>query len=64
MRGNEIVVVVPRLVLTLANDWRDTALQIPRGNWRNHLTGELHNGCELAVSKILAPFPVALLVKE
>jgi (1->4)-alpha-D-glucan 1-alpha-D-glucosylmutase len=64
MRGNEIVVVVPRLVLTLANDWRDTALQIPRGNWRNHLTGELHNGCELAISKILAPFPVALLVKE
>jgi (1->4)-alpha-D-glucan 1-alpha-D-glucosylmutase len=64
MRGDEIVVMVPRLVLTLANDWRDTVLRVPRGTWRNQLTGELHKGCELAVGKILAPFPVALLVKE
>jgi (1->4)-alpha-D-glucan 1-alpha-D-glucosylmutase len=64
MRGDETVIMVPRLVLTLANDWRDTVLRVPRGNWRNQLSGELHNGCELAIGKILAPFPIALLVKE
>ena len=64
MRGDEIVVMVARLPLTLENDWRDTLLLVPCGNWRNQLSGEVYKGCELAVGKILAPFPVALLVKE
>ncbi|MGI8959670.1 MAG: malto-oligosyltrehalose synthase, partial [Bryobacteraceae bacterium] len=64
MRGDEIVVMVPRLTLTLQNDWRDASLQVPRGNWRNLLSGAVYCGCELVVREILAPFPIALLVKE
>lgn len=64
MRGDEVLVMVPRLILTLKNDWRDTVLQIPYGNWRNQLSGDVNSGCELVVSEIFAPFPVALLIKE
>ncbi|MFL6351104.1 MAG: malto-oligosyltrehalose synthase [Bryobacteraceae bacterium] len=64
MRSHEVVVIVPRLILTLQNDWRDTSLQLPCGKWRNQFSGELYNGDALPISSILAPFPVALLAKE
>jgi len=64
VRGDEAVVMVPRLVLGLHGDWRDTSLQIPCGTWRNQFSGAVYNGCEFAVSEILASFPVGLLVKE
>jgi (1->4)-alpha-D-glucan 1-alpha-D-glucosylmutase len=64
MRGDEIIVMVPRLALTLDRRWHDTSLQVPCGKWRNQLSGTVHEGCRVDAGKILAPFPVALLVKE
>jgi (1->4)-alpha-D-glucan 1-alpha-D-glucosylmutase len=64
MRGDDIVVLVPRLITALDGNWRDTSLQVPRGTWRNQLSGAVYNGFDLAVGQLLAPFPVALLVKE
>jgi (1->4)-alpha-D-glucan 1-alpha-D-glucosylmutase len=64
MRSDGIVVLVPRLILTLDSEWRDTSLQVPCGTWRNQLSGAVYNGCDLPVGQILAPFPVALLIKE
>jgi (1->4)-alpha-D-glucan 1-alpha-D-glucosylmutase len=57
-------VLVPRLVLTLNGEWRDTSLQVPCGTWRNQLSGSVYSGCHLALREVLAQFPVALLVKE
>ncbi|MBV9302085.1 MAG: malto-oligosyltrehalose synthase [Acidobacteriaceae bacterium] len=64
MRGDDIAVLVPRLVLKLDRCWGDTSIEMPCGNWRNQLSGAVHKGCQLAVSEVLDPFPVALLTSE
>ena len=63
-RGGEVVTVVPRLVLGLGGDWKDTALDLPAGNWRNWLTGEEVEGGEVRLADLLCRFPVALLSKH
>ncbi|MDP9387878.1 MAG: malto-oligosyltrehalose synthase [Actinomycetota bacterium] len=61
VRGGEVATVVPRLVLGLDGRWGDTALTLPPGAWRNVLTGEDVPGGAVALERLLAPFPVALL---
>jgi (1->4)-alpha-D-glucan 1-alpha-D-glucosylmutase len=63
-RGGGLVAVVPRLVIGLHYDWRNTALDLPAGSWRNELTGETIRGNEVLLSALLDKFPVALLVRE
>jgi (1->4)-alpha-D-glucan 1-alpha-D-glucosylmutase len=62
-RGGIIVTVVPRFVLKLNNDWQDTILKLPSGNWRNEFTGEDFSG-EIRVENLLGKFPVALLARK
>jgi (1->4)-alpha-D-glucan 1-alpha-D-glucosylmutase len=64
IRGDDAITVVPRLVLRLAGDWRDTTIAIPGGRWNNELTGEKVDGGEVALGQVLASFPVALLHKS
>ncbi|CAN5815400.1 malto-oligosyltrehalose synthase [soil metagenome] len=61
-RGGEAVVVVPRLVRRLGGKWADTTLELPRGAWRNELTGERHEGGSVRLSELLGRFPVCLLL--
>jgi len=63
-RGETVITLVPRLVIRLADDWRNTTLEIPRGDWRNAFTGERRQGGETAVASLLAEFPVCLLTRE
>jgi len=63
-RGEKVITLVPRLVVKLANDWRNTTLEIPRGVWLNAFTGERWQGGATAVSSLLARFPVCLLTRE
>jgi (1->4)-alpha-D-glucan 1-alpha-D-glucosylmutase len=63
VRGEEVVTVVPRLVLGLDGDWGGTELLLAAGAWRNELTGEAVDGGRLAVAELLATFPVALLAR-
>jgi (1->4)-alpha-D-glucan 1-alpha-D-glucosylmutase len=63
-RGGIVVALVPRLVMKLAGDWRNTSLEIPRGEWRNVFTGDLWHGGETPISSLLARFPVCLLTRE
>jgi (1->4)-alpha-D-glucan 1-alpha-D-glucosylmutase len=63
LRGGEVAVVVPRLVLRLDGDWGDTTLELPEGRWRNELTGEEIAGGPQRISALLARFPVALLTR-
>jgi (1->4)-alpha-D-glucan 1-alpha-D-glucosylmutase len=62
-RGQEVVAVVPRLVLALGGEWADTSLELPAGRWRNALTGEDVAG-RVRLPQLLARFPVALLVRR
>jgi (1->4)-alpha-D-glucan 1-alpha-D-glucosylmutase len=63
-RNERAVTVVPRLPLKLAGDWSDTAIEIPKGRWRNHFTGEKSEGGVASVATLLTRFPVALLLRE
>jgi (1->4)-alpha-D-glucan 1-alpha-D-glucosylmutase len=63
-RGENLIAIVPRLVLGLNGDWQDTTLDLPEGNWRNELTGESVPRKTAPLSGLLRQFPVALLVRE
>jgi (1->4)-alpha-D-glucan 1-alpha-D-glucosylmutase len=68
-RGGQLVTVVPRLVLGLrqAGGWKDTAVELPPGQWVDVFTGRRHGSVNAPESsayvlKLLRDFPVALLV--
>jgi (1->4)-alpha-D-glucan 1-alpha-D-glucosylmutase len=62
-RGGKFIVVVPRLVLKLKNDWQDTVLELPPGGWRHEFTGENFSGA-ICPGSLFGAFPVALLVRK
>jgi len=62
-RGDQVITVVPRLVLKLNQDWQDTALELPAGEWHNVFSGETLSGA-VRLDAMLAKFPVALLVRK
>jgi (1->4)-alpha-D-glucan 1-alpha-D-glucosylmutase len=62
-RGDEVVTVVPRLVLGLAGNWAGTELELPPGQWRDEFSGALLAGGRHPLAELLASFPVALLAK-
>jgi (1->4)-alpha-D-glucan 1-alpha-D-glucosylmutase len=64
LRGDSVITVVPRLVVTLAGKWANTAIALPKGQWKNRLTGERVEGGKAAVEGLLQEFPVALLVRD
>lgn len=69
LRGPGVLVVVPRLTsrlvrpprLPLGAVWGAHALDLP-GRWRNVFTGEVLD--DLALSRVFATFPVAILERE
>jgi len=65
--GGNLVAVATRLPLTLQRDegWRDTTLPLPGGGgtWMDVLTGRAFGGTA-PLAALLAPYPVALLVRE
>jgi len=60
-RAGSAITIVPRLVLGLANNWADTTLRLPEGQWFDELTGEKIAGGERGMAELLQRFPVALL---
>lgn len=65
LRRDEVATVTPRLVIGLNGDWRDTALELPPGAWRNALTGELvASDGHAPLASLLGAFPVALLERQ
>ncbi len=63
-RGEHLIAVAPRLVIGLHEDWGDTALAMPPGNWENELTGETVPPGNAPLSVLLEKFPVALLLRK
>lgn len=63
-RGNDVVTIVPRLVLSLQHEWSDTEVELPTGHWVNVLTGECVAREMVMVHDLLETFPVALLSRE
>jgi (1->4)-alpha-D-glucan 1-alpha-D-glucosylmutase len=64
LRGDNMLVLVPRLVMGLGGDWRDTSITLPDGKWHGAFGGSNHTGGEKRVSDLLKDFPVQLLVRK
>lgn len=63
MRGGAVVVIVPRLVMSLGSQWDDTSIALPWGRWTDVFTDAAIE--QVAVLRdVLGRFPVAMLVKE
>jgi len=64
VRGGQCLMVAPRLVVGLGNDWGDTWLELPAGVWTNAFTGERSAGGRQVIGSLLARFPVGLWLRE
>jgi (1->4)-alpha-D-glucan 1-alpha-D-glucosylmutase len=71
LRGDRVAAVATRLPATLerSGGWRGTTLALPAGEWRCALTGQVFEmgsepGDELALDRLTAVLPVALLVRQ
>jgi (1->4)-alpha-D-glucan 1-alpha-D-glucosylmutase len=62
-RAEEVVTVVPRLILRLGGDWAGTELDLPPGSWRDELSGAAVEGGRRPLAELLGSFPVALLAR-
>jgi (1->4)-alpha-D-glucan 1-alpha-D-glucosylmutase len=64
LRGNAVMAVAPRMVLSLNSEWDGTTVDVPTGSWRNVFTGESIRSGAVELALLLREFPVALLVKD
>jgi (1->4)-alpha-D-glucan 1-alpha-D-glucosylmutase len=62
-RGGKVITIVPRFLLKLNNDWQDTSVELPGGNWRDEFTQENFSG-EIRMENLFHQFPVALLARK
>jgi (1->4)-alpha-D-glucan 1-alpha-D-glucosylmutase len=64
LRGTAVAAIVPRWPLKLGDNWGNTSVELPRGRWKNVLTGDVVEGGRSRVQGLLQRFPVALLTRE
>jgi (1->4)-alpha-D-glucan 1-alpha-D-glucosylmutase len=62
-RGTELIAVVPRFGMSVAANWHDTELPLPKGPWRNLFGGTSENS-SVAPARLFTDFPVALLIRD
>jgi (1->4)-alpha-D-glucan 1-alpha-D-glucosylmutase len=62
-RGDDVVVIVPRLVMKTQKGWGSTAISLPPGEWSNVLGGAKAAG-KTSLANLFHQFPVALLVRD
>jgi (1->4)-alpha-D-glucan 1-alpha-D-glucosylmutase len=64
LRGTHVAAIAPRWPMKLGDSWGGNSVDLPSGQWRNELTGDVVNGGRVRVQALLHRFPVALLTKE
>jgi len=60
-RGGGLVAVAQRLPLSRGDDWSNTVLELPRGEYQSALSGESFEGGPRPMADVLRRFPVELL---
>jgi (1->4)-alpha-D-glucan 1-alpha-D-glucosylmutase len=60
VRGGRVITIVPRWLVRLGEDWKNTRLRLPNGLWQNEFTGDTIGGT-VQISELLRRFPVALM---
>ena len=61
-RGDDLIVIVPRFGMSVADDWQDTHLPLPEGEWRN-LFADSRISVTAIPAQLFGHFPVAALVR-
>ncbi len=61
VRGDDLVVVVPRLVIGLDDEWADTVVPLPPGRWASVLHDAPAVAGDVAVADLVGRFPVVAL---
>ena len=61
IRGKNLIVVVPRLLLKIKKQWKNTKLNLPKGEWINIFSEKTFPSGAISVENILKDFPVAVL---
>ena len=62
-RGENLIAVVPRFIMSLGGEWGDTRLPLPGGAWRNCFTDAVFQR-EAIPDTLFNSFPVALLIRD
>ena len=63
-RAKNVLVVVPRFPIRFGQRYEALSARLPKGRWRNILTGETVAGGETKLQVVFARFPVSLLIRE
>lgn len=63
MRGDNLLVIVPRFGLMSKNRWPSTRIRVPDGQWKNIFTDKEISHGHLRINDLLLDFPVAVLWK-
>jgi hypothetical protein len=61
-RGDDFIAIVPRFGMSVADDWQDTHLPLPEGEWRN-LFADSRISVTAIPAQLFGHFPVAALVR-
>ena len=64
LRAERVATVAPRWNVKLGARWLATTVNLPKGRWRNILTGANLEGGSVRMQALLEEFPVALLTRE
>jgi (1->4)-alpha-D-glucan 1-alpha-D-glucosylmutase len=64
LRGTNVLVAVPRLIVHFGAVWDRYHLTVPSGEWRNWLTHEVIAGGKISLAELFSRFPAALLARE
>jgi len=62
LRGDSVMTIFPRWCYGVA-DWTDTSIEIPQGQWKNHMDDTQFSGGLVKVETLWRHFPVALLIR-
>ncbi|MFH0994190.1 MAG: malto-oligosyltrehalose synthase [Pseudomonadota bacterium] len=64
VRGGQVLILAPRLAVGLNGDWKNSVIKLPAGSWENVFSGERFSGGTQQLLRLLAQFPVGLLVRK
>lgn len=60
IRNDSSITIVPRFLIKLNNDWDNTCITLPEGEWKSLFTGDKFKG-KITIKELFLKFPVAFL---
>lgn len=61
-RGENVIVAVPRFRFSIGDDWGETSVPLPEGDWIDQFTGSCFRDAAGAAA-LFSAFPAALLLR-